>query len=299
MNNQIKSKVMRLDRFLILWVIATIAVSGCIERMSTSNTTDLTPEDINNLYKINGKLLNSAETKEFFDKFYENSKTFPQEFIIEWIDGFGLNLEKNTIDEMRKNVNEKTTSVFMVNNAYTIYSLKNTTWVYFVVGSNMDPIDRYVKEYTIKEKGRIKKWYMLTSSDELVEKSEIRKIIEDFYKVQKQMLSENIKIKREKYYPQPFSDIINEFDPVFVKNTSYNGSLTEENAIIVHTHDAGLYKDDISYPSESMFFIYRLKGNDAFINRRPIIVDEKTMRIIYADFGGPGYIYEKIDYLAN
>jgi hypothetical protein len=113
------------------------------------------------------------------------------------------------------------------------------------------------------------------------------------------MLSMDIKIKRAGYYQQNFSDIINEFDPGLVKDLNKEGVLNEKNTIIVRLWNSSAYEEKISNHTESLLLLYRLKNNDAFLNRRPIALDEKTMKIIYADFGGPGYRYEKIEYLTS
>ncbi|KPQ42316.1 MAG: hypothetical protein MPEBLZ_03140 [Candidatus Methanoperedens nitroreducens] len=278
---------------IILVMLATQIISGCIDQSSiTGSKNDYTPEDIVKTYGISGKLSSKAEAEEFFVKFYENSKTFPKEFIPEWIDGFGLNLENNTIDELKKNINEKTTAVFIANNTYYIYSLKNTTWVYFVANSNMNPIDRYLKEYTNKQKEILRERYKLALSDDLIEKTQTRrKTIEDFYNVQKKLLLKNATIKYNgDTSPQQLSDLINEFDPELVKNPNSNGILNENNIIIVRKKDID-YADDINNPTENLLYLY-------FRRPEPIlIIDDKTMLIKYANFGGYDYSYRNIEYI--
>lgn len=309
-------KINKLHLFIIWVALATLIISGCLKQSNiiTGSKNDYTPEDIIKKYKINeqnprAEHLSESDAKEFFENFYMGLlKNYP-EYIEGWATEFQQDLSGSTVKDA---INEKTTAVFLVHdanvissdissprpeNAYYIYSLKNTPWAYFVVEPSLYPMPQYLKEYTKKEKDRYKEWFMLKPSDELVEKSLTKRILEDFYKVQKQMISMDMKIKREGYYPQNFSDVINEFDPALVKNPSRDGILNEKNAIIVRTQSTDLYKDKISNHTGNLLFLYRLKNNDAFLNRRPIIAEEKTMKIIYADFGGPGYIYKDIEYL--
>nr|WAI00005.1 MAG: hypothetical protein OI720_00235 [Candidatus Methanoperedens sp.] len=308
----------KLHLFIIWVALATLIISGCLKQSNiiTGSKNDYTPEDIIKIYKINeqnppAEHLSESDAREFFGNFYMSlSKTYP-EHIEGWATEFQQDLSGSTVKEA---INEKTTAVFRVHDsnvissdissprpesAYYIYSLKNTPWAYFVVDPILYPVPQYLKEYTKKEKDRYKEWFMLKSSDELVEKSQTKRILEDFYKVQKQMLSMDMKIKREGYYPQNFSDIINEFDSRLVKDPIQAGILNEKNTIIVRPRNASNYKEKISNYAENLLLLYRLKNNDAFLNRRPIVLDEKTLRIIYADFGGQGYLYEKIEYINN
>jgi hypothetical protein len=279
---------------VILAIFAILIISGCVDQSNTKigSKNDYAAEDIIKTYGINGKLFTTAEAEDFYNKFYENSKTFPKEFIPEWIDGFGLNLENNTIDELRKNINEKTTAVFMLNNTYYIYSLKNTTWVYFVANSNMRPIDRYLKEYTNKQKEILRERYKLAPSDELIEKTQTRrKILEDFYNVQRKLLLKNATIKYNKNpSPQPLSTLINEFDPEFILNPNSAGVLNENNIVIVHKKDIA-YAEDINSPTENMLYLYA-KSTEPIL-----IIDDKTMLIKYANFGGYDYSYRNIEYI--
>ncbi len=275
-------------------MLIIIFISGCIDQsnLKTGSKNDYTPEDIIKTYGINGELLSNTEADGFFAKFYDNSKTFPKEFIPEWVDGFGLNLEDNNIDELRKNINKGTTAVLKANNTYYIYSLKNTTWIYFVVNSNMNPTDRYLKEYTNKQKELIRDRYKLAPSDELIDKTQVRrKILESFYNVQKRLLFKNATIKyNKKPSPQPLSDLINEFDPEFVKNPDRNGIFNENNIIIVRKKEID-YADDINDPTENMLYLYIKRPEPV------LIIDDKTMTIKYANFGGYDYSYRNIEYI--
>ncbi len=286
-------KIRKLHLIIPLMLII-LFISGCIDQsnLKTGSKNDYTPEDIIKTYGINGELLSNTEAEEFFAKFYDNSKTFPKEFIPEWVDGFGLNLEDNNIDELRKNINEGTTAVLMANNTYYIYSLKNTTWIYFVANSNMNPTDRYLKEYTNKQKELIRERYKLVPSDELLEKTQVRRnILESFYNVQKRLLLKNATIKYNKNpSPQPLSDLINEFDPEFVKNPDRNGIFNENNIVIVRKKEID-YSDDINDPTENMLYFYIKRPEPA------LIIDDKTMIIKYANFGGYDYSYRNIEYI--
>ena len=311
-------KINKLHLFIIWVVLATLIFSGCLKQSNivTGSKNDYNPEDIIKIYEINkqnppAEHLSESDAKVFFENFYTSlSKNYP-DYIEGWVTDFQQGLSGSTVKDA---INEKTTAVFLVHDAnvisydisspspesaYYIYSLKNTPWAYFVVEPSLYPMPQYLKEYTKKEKDHYREWFMLKPSDELVEKSQSKIILEEFYKVQKQMLLMDMKIKREGYSPQNFSDIINEFDPGLIKDPNQEGTLNEKNTIIVRLGNASTYEDKISNHTENLLLLYRLKNNDAFLNRRPIVLDEKTMRIIYADFGGPGYLYEKIEYLTS
>ena len=90
--------------------------------------------------------------------------------------------------------------------------------------------------------------------------------------------------------PRPFSELINEFDPEFVKYPNQSGVLNENNIVIVRKKNID-YSSYINSPTKDMLYLYE-------DNAEPIlIIDDKTMIIKYANFGGYDYSYRNIEYI--
>jgi hypothetical protein len=162
------------------------------------------------------------------------------------------------------------------------------------ISTNNNPTDnekKNITEYTKEDIEFQKKWHKLGPEDIIIDKSQTSKILEKFYDVQRELLLKNAKIKYNNYSSsRPFSDLINEFDPEFAKNPNITGILNENNIIIVHKKDIA-YAEDINSPTENMLYLY------AESTEPLLIIDDKTMLIKYANFGGYDYSYRNIEYI--
>jgi hypothetical protein len=148
-----------------------------------------------------------------------------------------------------------------------------------------------VDEYTKEDIEFYKKWYGLQQSDIILYKSQTKKILQDFYNVQRGLLFKNVKIKYNNFSStRPFSELINEFDPEFVKYPNQSGVLTENNIVIVRKNSID-YADYINNPTKDMLYLYEDSAEPL------LIIDDKTMLIKYANFGGYDYSYRNIEYI--
>lgn len=167
----------------------------------------------------------------------------------------------------------------------------------FVLGcmrANNNPADnekKNINEYTKEDIEFEKKWHRLGPEDIIIDKSQGSIILEKFYDVQRELLSKNVKIKYNNYSsPRPFSDLINEFDPEFAKYPNRTGVLNENNILIVRKKDID-YAEDINSPTKTMLYLYAKRAEPI------LIIDDKTMIIKYANFGGYDYSYRNIEYI--
>lgn len=166
----------------------------------------------------------------------------------------------------------------------------------FVVGciSNNTVSDnekKNINEFTKEDIEFEKKWHRLGSEDIIIDKSQASKILGEFYLVQKELLLKNLKIKYNNYSsPRPFSDLINEFDPEFAKYPNRTGVLNENNIIIVRKKNID-FADSINNPTKNMLYLYSKRAEPL------LIIDNETMVIKYANFGGYDYSYRNIEYI--
>lgn len=178
-------------------------------------------------------------------------------------------------------------------NILIISSIIVTLFVLGCIGNNNNPTTekKNINEYTKGDIEFYKKWYGLQQTDIILYKSQTREILKNFYNVQRELLSKNVKIKYNNFSsPRPFSQLINEFDPNFVKNPNSDGVLNENNTVIVRKENID-YADYINNPTKDMLYLYE-------DNAEPILViDDKTLVIKYANFGGYDYSYRNIEYL--
>ncbi|CAG0938282.1 hypothetical protein BROC_00194 [Candidatus Brocadiaceae bacterium] len=161
------------------------------------------------------------------------------------------------------------------------------------ISNNNNPTieKKNINEYTKEDIEFYKKWYGLQQTDIILYKSQTRQIFQDFYNVQRGLLLKNMRIKYNNFSsPRPFSELINEFDPEFVKYPNQSGVLGENNIVIVRKKNFD-YSGYINSPTKDMLYLYE-------DNAEPILIlDDKTMIIKYANFGGYDYSYRNIEYI--
>ncbi len=148
-----------------------------------------------------------------------------------------------------------------------------------------------INEYTKADIEFYKKWYGLQQTDIILYKSQTKKILQDFYNVQRELLLKNMKIKYNNFSsPRPFSELINEFDPEFVKYPNQTGVLNENNIVIVRKENIN-YAEYINNPTKDMLYLYEDSAEPI------LIIDDKTRMIKYGNFGGYDYSYRNIEYV--
>lgn len=164
----------------------------------------------------------------------------------------------------------------------------------FAVGciNNSNPTveKKNINEYTNEDIEQEKEWHRLSPDDIIISKTQSIEILKKYYEVQRTLLLNNQKIKYNNYLSGPLSELIREFDPEFAEDPNFTGRLNENNIIIVRKKDIA-FSDSINNPTEKMLYLYSKRAEPL------LIIDDKTMIIKYANFGGYDYSYRNIEYM--
>jgi hypothetical protein len=159
-----------------------------------------------------------------------------------------------------------------------------------VSNDNNLPTEKNINEYSKEDMAREKDWHRLDPEDVIISKSESKSIIKKFYAVQKTLILKNQSIKYNNYLSNPLSELIREYDPEFAADPNSTGRLNENNIIIVRKKNID-FADSINNPTENMLYLYSKRAEPL------LVIDDRTLLIKYANFGGYDYSYRNIEYI--